>query len=171
MATTVPTATPNLTAIAAASTSDGAIRIAVKAAAGIGGVGILAPGLDEVGMGAVWTAMVGAIARKHDLELSAATAGKLVAAAVAGVSGYRLGSKILTWSLLVILHALPFVAIPAACGMNIALNVLFTYKLGKLCATRFADPDLTRAEIFAIARCIVMIPTLHELRDLRVMVS
>jgi hypothetical protein len=122
-------------------------------------------------MGAIWLAMVTAIARKKGAELSAATATKLVAAAVAGVSAYSLGSKILTWSLVLIIHALPFAVIPAALAMNVALNALFTYKLGKTCIERFSNPNLTSREVIAIGARIVMVPTFSEIGEIKRMLS
>lgn len=73
-----------------AATSEDAIRTAVRAAAGMGVPGIFSPGLDEAGMTAIWGAMVTTIAKRQGAELSPATAAKLVASALAGVSALQL---------------------------------------------------------------------------------
>lgn len=75
--------------------------------------------------------MVTTIAKWQGAELSPATAAKLVASAVAGVSAYTIGSKILTWAGLLVGSAAPFATWPAAMAFNAALNAVFTYKLGR----------------------------------------
>ena len=152
-----------------AASSHDAVRVAVRSAAALGLPGIFQPGLDEAGMSAIWLAMVTTIARRQGVEVSATTATKLVAAAVAGVSAYSMGSKVLTWSLILIMHALPFAVIPGAVAMNVALNALFTYKLGTTCIKRFSTPNLTVSEVIAIGRQIVMLPSLGEIREIKQM--
>jgi hypothetical protein len=157
--------------IAEAETAEVAVRRAVRTASGLGVPGIFHPGLDEAGMSAIWLAMVVAVAKKQGANVSVQTAAKLVAAAVASVSAYSMGSKILTWALILILHVLPVAVVPAAVGLNVALNALFTYKLGKTCVKRFATPNLTPQEIIAIGAKIVMIPTLHEVNEIKKMLT
>jgi len=153
--------------VAGAVTSEHAVQVAVRAAAGLGIPGIFHPGLDEAGMGAIWLTMVTTIAKREGAEISAATAAKLVASAVASVSAYSMGSKVLTWALLLIAHALPFVVIPAGVALNVALNALFTYKLGKSCIRRFSDPKFNPRDAIAIGAHMVMTPTLSEIGDLK----
>jgi uncharacterized protein (DUF697 family) len=144
-----------------------AIRTAVRAAAGLGVPGLFQPGLDEAGMMTIWTAMVITIAKRQGAELSPATATKLVASAVAGISAYKLGSKILTWTIMLIGSAVPFVTVPAGMAFNVALNALFTYKLGRECTQRFADPTFTKADVLSIGRQLVLMPTLSEIGEIR----
>jgi len=157
--------------VANSESSEAAVRMAVRAAAGLGVPGIFHPGLDEAGMSAIWLAMVTTIAKNQGAELSPQTAAKLVAAAVASVSAYSMGSKVLTWALILILHMLPFAVVPAAVALNAALNALFTYKLGKTCIKRFSSPKLTPQEIISIGAKIVMVPTLSEVSEIRRMLT
>ena len=122
-----------------------AVRSATLAAAGLGLPGLFYPGIDEAGMATIWVTMVTAIAKHCDARVSPATVGKMVTAAVSSVAAYTLGSKILTWAAMPILIAFPVAGIPAAAGVNSALNALFTYRLGKECIIRFSEPAFTGA--------------------------
>ena len=54
----------------------------------------------------------------------------------------------LTWALLLIAHALPFVVIPAGVALNVALNALFTYKLGKSCIRLMPTASMHSSGLF-----------------------
>jgi len=165
--TTVALAPSATDQVAGAATSEDAIRVAVRAAAGIGVPGVFHPGLDEAGTTTIWLTMVTTIAKRQGVDMSAATASKLVAAALAGVSAYWTGSRIMTWALLLILHLLPIVAIPAAVALNVALNALFTYRLGKACIQHFSDPNFSPRDIMKIRQALTRAPTLSEIGDLK----
>ncbi|MEU6445098.1 hypothetical protein, partial [Streptomyces sp. NPDC047046] len=79
----------------------------VIVASGIAVPGLFVPALDMAGVGATWTVMAGAIAHIAELELTPAVTAKLVSAAVSAVSGYVLGSKILTWAATPLILAFP----------------------------------------------------------------
>lgn len=147
-----------------------AIRTAVRAAAGMGVPGIFSPGLDEAGMTAIWSAMVVTIAKRQGAELSPPTAAKLVASALASVSAYTIGSKILTWAVLLVGSAAPFATWPAAMAFNAALNAVFTYKLGRKCAQRFADPTFSRADVLSIGASLVPVLSWSEISDIKSMI-
>ena len=66
-----------------ADTPEDAIRIAARAAAGLGVPGLFHPGLDEAGMAAIWLTMVTTIAKRCGARLTPATAGKFVTAGAA----------------------------------------------------------------------------------------
>jgi hypothetical protein len=171
MATTVDGSTPTVDDVATAATAEDAVKKAVRAAAGLGVPGIFHPGLDEAGMSVIWIAMVTAIAQRRGISISRTTATKLVGTALAGVAAYSAGSKILTWGLLLILHVMPIAIVPAAVGLNVALNALFTYKLGTTCIRRLSDPELSTREIVDIGRQIAMVPTLTEIGEIKRMLT
>jgi uncharacterized protein (DUF697 family) len=156
--------------VATTATTADAIRTAVRAAAAVGVPGYFHPGLDESGMTTIWVAMVTTIAKREGAELNQATAGKLVTSAVAGVSAYTLGSKILTWAVPLVLPAVAFAAVPAAVALNAALNAVFTYKLGRECERRFADPTFTKADVLSIGRHLGLVPSLFEIADIKRMI-
>jgi uncharacterized protein (DUF697 family) len=151
--------------------ADEQIRTAVLLAAGLGIPGLFHPGLDETGMGAIWLTMVTSIAKRSGAEISPATAGKFVTSALSSVAAYSLGSKILTWAALPVLAAFPVAGIPAAIGMNAALNALFTFRLGKECVKRFSDPRFTSSDVITLGRLLVSIPSTSEIRDLKRLIS
>src|SRR5215212_4952285 len=95
------------------------VSIAVVAASAVGPAGILLPVFDAAGIGVIWSTMVGAIAKGSAQEVSGAVVGKVVAAALGGVAGYSLGSKVLSWTLIA---ALPGAGVPTAMVANAALN-------------------------------------------------
>jgi hypothetical protein len=128
------------------------VRVASRAAAGIGVPGILSPGLDEAGLYAIWLAMVTTIAKRSGAELSAPTAAKLVASAIADVTAYSSGSKILYWGMVGVFHAVPFAAVPAAMAMNSALNAALTRRLGRRCIARFSDPRFRACDVLGIVK-------------------
>jgi hypothetical protein len=115
-----------------------------------------------------WTRPVWA---RSGAEISPATAGKFVTSALSSVAAYSLGSKILTWAALPVLAAFPVAGIPAAIGMNAALNALFTYRLGKECVRRFSDPRFTSSDVITLGRLLVSIPNTSEIRDLKRLIS
>ena len=164
--TTVALAPSATDQVAGAATSEDAIRAAVRAAAGLGIPGIFHPGLDEAGTSTIWLTMVTTIAKRQGANISAATASKLVAAAIASVSAYGTASRIMTWALLLILHLLPSVAIPAAVALNVALNALFTHRLGNACSRHFSDPNFSLRDIMKIRQDLRMAPRLSEIGDL-----
>jgi hypothetical protein len=153
--------------VATAATAEDAVKKAVRAAAGLGIAGIFHPGLDEAGMSVIWIAMVTAIAQRRGVCISRVTATKIVGTALAGVAAYSTGSRILTWGLVLILHVMPIAIVPAAVGLNVALNALFTYKLGTTCIRRLSDPELSAREIVDIGRQIVIVPTLTEIGEIK----
>lgn len=123
------------------------------------------------GVGATWTVMIGAIADKAGLELTPAATAKLVAAGVTAVSGYVIGSKILTWVAAPLILAFPVAGIPAAIAVNATLNGLFTLRLGLACATKFSRPDFDTSDVIDLAVSIggflVKVPNAEELALVR----
>ncbi|SDH01787.1 protein of unknown function [Sinosporangium album] len=140
-------------------------------AAGIGGAGVFLPVLDMAGIAAIWTGMVVSIANASGNPMSKATVGKVVSAAVSAVSGYYVGSKILTFLAAPLLIAFPVAGVPAVLAVNVMLNGLFTYRLGKTCAADFSRPDFTAEDlgrlVGRIARLLVKVPLPSEVAEVR----
>ncbi|MGW5158667.1 hypothetical protein ACWEPN_24595 [Nonomuraea wenchangensis] len=147
------------------------VKKAMISAAGVGGAGIFLPVLDMAGIAAVWTVMVVAIADASGHPASRATVGKVVAAAVSGVSGYYVGSKVLTYLAAPLLVAFPVAGVPAVIAVNVMLNGLFTYRLGKVCAADFSRPNFTLEDLgdlaLRIARLLIKIPMPGEIAEVR----
>ncbi|WP_141746898.1 hypothetical protein [Streptomyces agglomeratus] len=118
-----------------------AIGAGVIAASGIAIPGLFVPTLDMAGVGATWAVMIGAIAKKAGHDLSLTVTAKLAAAGVSAVSGYVLGSKLLTWAAAPLILAFPVAGVPAAVAVNATLNGLFTLRLGVACANKFSRPN------------------------------
>ena len=152
-------------------TPEDAVRDAVRRAARVGAAVALHPGFDEAAMGAIWIRMVTSIAVRSSAPTSPATVAKLVASALTACVAYTTGSKILGWSLLVVLHAVPFAALPAAVALNGAVNALLTYRLGTECVRRFANPRVDAHDVIAIGRAIVLVPSFGELGAVRRMLA
>lgn len=153
----------------------GTVATAVGAAAGIGVAGLFAPALDTAGVGATWTGMVIAIAAKSGHELNAAAAAKVVAATLGAVSGYALGSKILTWAAMPLILTFPVAGVPAVVAVNAALNGLFTLKLGVATINQFTRPDFNAVDRAQLAVAIVgqfhPIPSMDEIRLAKEMIA
>lgn len=148
------------------------IRTGVAAASAIGPAGIIFPGFDMAGIGVVWTTMLGAIANKSDHAVDGAAIAKIAAAGVRAASGYALGSKVLSWSVMLLV---PVGGIPAAMAANAALNGLFTLKLGATTAKQFDRPNFNGLDAVKLAGSIVHaihpIPTGEELALLKSMLA
>jgi uncharacterized protein (DUF697 family) len=143
------------------------VGTAVVAAAGLGVPGLFVPPLDMAGVGATWTGMVIAIAKKSGHEINTAAAGKIVAAAVGALGGYKLGSKLLTWAATPLLLTFPVAGVPAVVAANATLNALFTLKLGVATCKQFSRPGFgakdTAELAVGIAGQLVPMPTRKEM--------
>src|SRR6478752_6106979 len=144
---------------------------AVGAAAGLAVPGVLLPTLDTVGMAAIWTTMITAIAIKSEREISPSTVTKVVAASISAVSAYRLGSKILTWAALPLVAAAPVAGVPAVVALNVLLNGLFTLKLGVTIAKQLSRPGITTLDIALIVKELVQLPSLDEIKLVKDMIK
>jgi hypothetical protein len=153
----------------------GTVATAVASAAGVGVVGLFMPALDMAGVGATWTGMVIAIAAKSGHDLNAAAAAKVVAATLSAVSGYALGSKILTWAATPLVLTFPVAGIPSVVAVNAALNGLFTLKLGVATINQFSRPNFNVMDGAQLAVAIVgqlhPIPSMDEVRLVKKMIA
>lgn len=153
----------------------GSVKTAVVAAAGLGIPGIFNPALDVAGTAGIWTTMVGALAAQSGHTISPHLIGKLVSAAVSGVSAYMLGSKILTWVATPLILAFPVAGIPAAALVNSLLNGLFTYRLGlgvasEMSRATFTDDDFIQLS-YRVARKLTHLPSWEEIEAVRELIS
>jgi hypothetical protein len=151
------------------------VSVAVAAAAGIGAPGLLIPGLDMAGVGTTWTVMILGIAKISGHELNAASAAKIATAAIGAVSGYMLGSKILTWAAAPLILTFPVAGVPAAILVNATLNGLFTLKLGCAAAKQLSRPEFNALDIMdlatSIASLLTPVPSSRELQLVREMLG
>jgi len=120
--------------------------------------------------------MILSIAKTSGREINAASAGKIAGAAIGAVSGYVLGSKILTYAAVVILIPyFPVAGIPAVVALNALLNGLFTLKLGIATARQFSRPDFNTTDIIDLAASIAgqltPIPSSGELQVVHEMIK
>jgi len=122
-------------------------------------------------MGAIWLTMTTTIAKRCGASVSPATAGKLVTAALSSVAAYSVGSKILSWGVMIVFSVIPAAGIPAAAAMNAGLNALFTCRLGRECIRRFSDPNFTSADVIELGRAMISPPNWSEIRDIRRMLT
>lgn len=146
---------------------------AMLSAAALGLPGVFFPALDMGGMVLIWTTMIGSIASKSGHDVSTNMIAKLVAAAVAGVSAYLLGSKILTWVAVPLILTFPTVGIPAVVGINGFLNGLFTYRLGLTVSQQMSKPGFTKDDFLALTIAVVPglihTPSVSEIEEVRSM--
>lgn len=153
----------------------GIVGAGVAAASGVAVPGLFVPALDMAGVGATWTTMVAAIAKKSGLSLNTPTTAKIVASSISAVSAYVIGSKILTWAAAPLVVALPVAGIPAVVALNVALNGLFTLRLGVVCSRHFSragfsDGDAARLGI-SIGTHLLGWPTADEIRLVKELLS
>lgn len=158
------TATASATAV---ERPEDAVRSAAFAAACLGVPGVFHPGIDEAGMGAIWLTMTTTVAKRCGASVSPATVAKFVTAALSSVAAYSIGSKMLTWGVMIVFSVIPAAGIPAAAAMNAGLNALFTCRLGGECIRRFSDPNYTSTDVIELGRLMVSPPTWSEIRDIK----
>lgn len=149
----------------------GIVKKAVVSSASLGVPGLLVPAVDTVGVAGVWTTMVGTLAKKSGHKVDAKLIAKLVAAGLASVGGYQLGSKILTWLAVPLILAFPVAGIPAAAGLNGALNALFTYRLGAFVSGQLTRSNFTSQDFVGLSTSmgafLLGVPTPREIADVK----
>jgi len=141
---------------------DDSIRVAALAVAELGVPGLLRTGHEETTMAATWQKLISTIAEQYQVSLSPESAEKIVAAALSSIAPHTLGSKIVGWAMTGILSALTGTVVPAATTMNTVLDIVFTYRLGKECARRFAELGIAGLTELDFGRRLVAHPTVAE---------
>jgi hypothetical protein len=153
----------------------GPIKTAVAAAAGTGIPAGFVPALDTGGIGTIWSTMIGGIAARAGREIGAPDLARLVATAVSAVSGYVLGSKILSWLAAPLAIAFPVDGVPAAVAVRAMLNGIFTLRLGTACAQHFTDPGFTGLDIAnltaGISARLTRLPNGDEIKTIKDMLT
>jgi hypothetical protein len=144
-------------------TTDDSIRVAALAVGELGVPGLFRSGQGETNLAAIWQTMITAIAKQSRVPLSSETTEEIVAAALSSIAPYTLGSKVIGWTMTSILSALSGTVIPAATAVNTALDIVFTYRLGKECVRRFAEPGFARSAKIDFGRRLVTPPTVGEI--------
>jgi hypothetical protein len=149
----------------------GIIKTAALAAAGVGGPGVFFPVLDTTAVAGIWTTMVLQIGEASGRGVTAATAAKVAGAAVAACSAYMLGTKVLTFAAMPLVAAFPLAGVPMVTGLNVILNGLFTFRLGRACAHNFERPDFSLDELLEtsvnITAMMISVPSGGELRAVK----
>lgn len=136
-------------------------------AASVSAPSAFVPVLDSAAIGAIRLTMVTTVAERCGAQLSAATAGKLVATWVSSNLWYSGGCRIFNLLLLRTLAVIPVAGIPAAAGLNVAVNAWITYRVGKRCIERFSESRFTDQEVLDLGDDIVTIPAFSEPGDLK----
>lgn len=142
------------------------VKDCAKAAAAAGTTALINPFLDTAAIAGIWTNMIVKIAKESGRKIDMASATKFITSVGAGISGYKIGSKILSTALWLV----PGLGWLGAMGLNSTLNYLFTYRLGKTVAGMFDDPSFNFGNMADITQYVVLpmlsIPTLREFREM-----
>jgi hypothetical protein len=142
--------------------TDDSIRLATFAVAELGLPGLFRTGRDETNVAVIWQTMITAIAKQYQVPLPSDTTEEIVTAALSSVAPYVLGSKAIGWTMTGVLSALSGTVIPAATAVNTVLDIVFTYRLGKECVRRFAEPGFARSTEIDFGRRLVAPPAVAE---------
>lgn len=136
---------------------------AIAAATTGGTIGAIVPGLDTVGVSAIWLSMIVQIADQAHSEADKATIQKFIITVFQGAGSYMVGSTVLRYLLL----ATGIGAIGGAV-LNALLNFLYTARLGIFIAELYDRPGFTPDHMMATAdsavKIIFTVPTVEELR-------
>lgn len=158
--------TQNLNSMSIAKQYRPVVGAAAKAAAAIGVPGAFSFGLDVVGMGTIWAAMIREIAQRSGHEVDMQYAKKIACGIAAGAGAYIGGSKLA----MKLLHLIPGAGTLAAIGVNSFMNFLFTYKLGHGLSKMFEkgsydDSDAAQAVIVLLG-VVAVLPSWGEMHDM-----
>lgn len=136
---------------------------ALAAAATGGTVGALLPGLDTIGVSAIWLSMIAQIAEHSHNATDEAAAQKFVITVLQGAGSYIAGSTILRYLLL-----LTGIGALGSAALNVLLNFLYTARLGIFIAELYDQPGFTMehalSTMHSAGKIIFAVPTVDELR-------
>lgn len=114
------------------------VAAAVAASAAAGVPGAFSFGADIAGLATIWGGLMVAVANRSGHELDKPYAVKIAGSVLASVAGYMAGIKMATG----LFHLIPGAGTLTAVGISTSLNMLFTYRFGKLLVERFDKPDI-----------------------------
>jgi len=137
-----------------------------QAAAAAAVPGTFVPVLDITAIAGIWANMLIKVAKTSGHDLDFKFASKMATAVAAGFGGYIAGSKLLTYSIMLI----PGIGLFGAMGINSILNYMFTYKLGKIAKGLFEKPGFDPGDATDLAKMVLLpllsIPTFSEIREM-----
>lgn len=136
----------------------------VVGAAGLSAAGAAVPGIDTIGVTALWGAMLHDMSVRSGHQIDEAFAGKFLLSLGTGLAAHYGVHNILH----VILNATG-VGIIAAAGISATLHGLLTLRLGIFLADQFENPEFTGNNLVQftaqILPLLTAIPALTELQD------
>lgn len=136
---------------------------ALAAATAGGTIGAIIPGLDTLGVSAIWLSMIIQIADQADNEADKAMIQKFLITVFQGAGSYIIGSKVLQG-----LMMLTGIGIVGGAVVNALLNFLYTARLGIFIAELYDQPGFTPEHMLSTAgsaaKIIFTVPSVEELR-------
>jgi hypothetical protein len=134
------------------------------AAAATGGtIGALVPGLDTIGVSAIWLSMISQISERSDNYTDEASAQKFVVAVLQGAGSYIVGTAVLRYALL-----FTGIGVLGSAALNALLNFLYTARLGIFIAEQYDHPGFTMehalSALHSAGKIVFAVPTVDELR-------
>ena len=152
---------------------DGTVKHSIKTAmVTVAGFGLVlgATGLDKLAVITCWGMMLYDIALYHNVDIDLDTSKQLAAALLASMATYTMLCTALSIGVGAILVTLTggLAVLVAAIGLNTVLNILFTYRIGKLYDKLFSKHGNNVANMVIgreIIRSFFNIPSLSELKE------
>jgi hypothetical protein len=136
---------------------------ALAAAATGGTIGALVPGLDTIGVSAIWLSMIVKISEHSHNATDEAAAQKFVITILQGAGSYLAGTTVLRYALLC-----TGIGALGAAALNALLNFLYTARLGIFIAELYDQPGFTMehalSAMYSAGKIIFAVPTVDELR-------
>jgi hypothetical protein len=135
----------------------------ISAAATGGTIGALLPGLDTIGVSAIWLSMISQISERSNNYTDEESIKKFLVVVFQGAGSYIVGSTVLRYALLLT----GFGAIGSA-ALNALLNFLYTARLGIFIAEQYDQPGFTMehalSALVSAGKIVFAVPTADELR-------
>lgn len=124
------------------------VRRAMLASAGPGAAEMFIPYADAVGMTAIWTTMIAAMAKKSGHKLDEKLIAKVIGASALGASSYALATWSFRKALLWLFGLTPpgRVVLILVGGTNCAVDALLTYRLAAAISGPLSRPDFSEQD-------------------------
>lgn len=136
---------------------------ALAAAATGGTIGAIVPGLDTIGVSAIWLSMITDISDCADNYADEAAVQKFIVTVLQGAGSYIVGTVVLRALLLS-----TGIGILGSATLNALLNFLYTARLGIFIAEQSDQPGFTiehtLSALQSVGKIIFALPTVDELR-------
>jgi hypothetical protein len=127
------------------------VKKAMITAAGVGATEcVILPGIDTVGIGAIWTSMIIAMVKKEGHEIDMHLIAKVVTSIVVGGLSYVGAQQAFNLFLKLFILTPPGLAVNILFGgVNSVLDVALTYRLGVFLSNRLSKTDFTESDFRA----------------------